>query len=153
MTGVLEQLLAEVVELRREVAALRPVVVAEGHADGSTTIRTLGPDLPPEAIERIAQLVAERAADEVREQVEAILATAEPDDGPAPRVSSVSPPLLVVAPKATPATQTSPAKRAPRQDLASLVARAIDMLERDPTKAWKASELRPAIQAKKAARS
>lgn len=143
-------------EVRAEVEQLRSVrqqlaAIAESLLPRAESMlgRASRVTLEPAAVEAIARAVAERSADEVREQVEAILATGEPDDHHAvERVASVLPAPPAAAPNITPALQTArdTAKRAPRQDIASLVARAIDTLERDPTKAWKASELRPAIK-------
>lgn len=144
MSGLLEQLLEEVRALRGDVESLRNGITGTAMHG----IELAHGALPEAVVQRLVDEVAARCADEVREQVEAILATAEPDERPerATRVPSVSPAPAPASAKTTPATQTSPAKRAPRQDLAALLARTIDTLERDPARAWKSAELRAAIK-------
>lgn len=108
MTNALEQLVVEVQALRDELAGMRLRLVGKVESElgelGERIVKRItrqvielssGPPQTPatgsamdvgelahQVADRVAQVVADRAADEVREQVEAILATAVSDDGP-----------------------------------------------------------------------
>lgn len=166
MTGVLEQLVAHVAELRqmvidgnahvlRELGAVRGDVEALGHTIAGAAARALDAGEVAHRVSSrvlnelsgaLVERVSARAADEVREQVEAILATAVADETPRPELGQQVP-IATPTPHLEEPPPEPPKKRRQRVDtLPAAIARALDTIEREPSRTWKPGDLREAAR-------
>lgn len=172
MSGLLEQVVEQVRQeleqlrtVRQQLAAIADALLPRAEAMLGRAARLT---LDADAVAAIARAVAEASAEEVREQVEAILATGEPDDSagfrrsagsekpekrnrpPAPAPVDVADAEEDEAPAPTPATLAAPADEDEQcskgRKLSSIVKEAVGVLVRHPDRAYSSADLRAAVK-------